>query len=706
VVRRRPLGVLADPQLLPAGNYDWVIASIDLGIPGLTNIERIGRGGNAVVYRARQEDLDRDVVVKVLLSVDAETTRRRFNRERRAMGRLSQSAGIAPLYGSGFTPDDRPYLLMPFYEYGSLHDRLVADGALPAEEVQQIGITVAKAIQTAHENGVLHRDLKPANILMSRTGNPDVADFGIAHLVDDALGTSQALTMTPLYTAPEVFDGIESGAASDIYSVGATIYALLNGHPAYSDPQGGTPVLTLMRRINEDPLPPLPAEIPTELAAVVAKAMSKDPAARQRSAGQLAAELASANMAAPRASQKRSRSMIFAAVAMVVAIAGGVVAAMFLLDDDQTAGQPNVAATAVPTVEEVFAPASPTAVPGEPATEGDSGEFDLAAASAAARQAMVRIEAFSCAGAEVATGVALNDGQIVTTQDVLNSPWYIDVEMQRAVPQNAESAQGLAFVFVEDASGVDPLPGFVEVAAGDQVAVVGIDGRPALAVVDEVDGKLTAELIDGRSGNAIQTVDIVVTDSGLLVGIATVDTGEITIVPPTELQAGDRVSPDYGCESVDRDLGPRDAESVVSPAIAELLTMQQLNDAYADEEWSDVRQLEPARINMTDQQFINGWRPLRTGFVYPVDRVIQDNGLSNWRIALIGHETWNGNDLTTLFCLTWTVDPVSGAVTQTNQDTVTIFGSRPDEPQRVGFADPAALRGLIDENCARGATTG
>ena len=236
------------------------------GSRGLTDIGRIGAGGNAIVYRARQADLDRDVVVKVLTNVDADTTRRRFDRERRAMGRLSQEVGIAPLYGSGFTPTGQPYLLMPFYEHGSLQDQLDGQGALGAERVRDIGVAVAAAVQTAHENGVLHRDLKPANILLRASGQPDVADFGIAHLTDDALGTSQALTMTPLYTAPEVFDGVESGAASDVYSVGATLFALLNGYPAHSDPGGTTPVLSLIRRINEDPLPELPATVPKDLA--------------------------------------------------------------------------------------------------------------------------------------------------------------------------------------------------------------------------------------------------------------------------------------------------------------------------------------------------------------------------------------------------------------------------------------------------------
>ena len=121
---------------------------IDLGIPGLSSIERIGAGGNAIVYRARQSDLDRDVVVKVLTNVDADTTRRRFDRERRAMGRLSQAAGIAPLYGSGFTSTGQPYLLMPFYEQGSLQDQLDNAGPLDVARVRDIGVAVAGAVQS------------------------------------------------------------------------------------------------------------------------------------------------------------------------------------------------------------------------------------------------------------------------------------------------------------------------------------------------------------------------------------------------------------------------------------------------------------------------------------------------------------------------------------------------------------------------------
>ena len=381
------------------------------------------------MYRARQADLDRDIVVKVLTNVDAETTRRRFDRERRAMGRLSQTIGIAPLYGSGFLSTGQPYLLMPFYALGSLQDHLDEGGALSAERVRDIGVAIARAVHTAHENGVLHRDLKPANILLRRSGQPDVADFGIAHLTDDSLGASQALTMTPLYTAPEVFDGVESGAASDVYSVGATLFALLNGRPAYSDPGGSTPVLSLMRRIHEDPLPQLPAAVPTDIVAAVSKAMSKDPRERHGSAGELAAELAAADMAAPRMrTAKQSPVMIASILAVVVAAAVGAALGFFLVGRSDTARDPTVTSTPVEVDSAVPQPpgsGGPTNSPGSATAVAEP--FDLVAAASVAKQALVRIEAFSCAGAHVATGVVLNDGIIVTRERVLAAPWLVQV---------------------------------------------------------------------------------------------------------------------------------------------------------------------------------------------------------------------------------------------------------------------------------------
>ena len=625
------------------------------------------------------------------------------------MGRLSQSAGIAPLYGSGFTPSGQPYLLMPFYENGSLQDRLKQQGPMAPEAVRSAGVVIAAAVQTAHENGVLHRDIKPANILVKRSGQPDVADFGIAHLTDDALGASQALTMTPLYTAPEVFDGVESGAASDVYSIGATLYALARGYPAYSDPDGTTQVLALLRRIKEDPLEPLPASVPAGLAAVIAKAMSKSVQDRYATAGDLARALDAAAMEPPK-QHRRSRALLLAGIAAVVlAIVLATLAWVSLRPNPTTTDTAETTPTPTPVEQRptptpiALAPPA-TAVPPTPVVEPVT--FDLAAARSQARQALVRVEAFSCGGAHIATGVVFGDGVVATGAEVLDSPWWVEVisggQSYQAEPQTLASVEDFGFIQLDASAGPEPLQ-VGSISAGDEVAVVGIDGRASLAIVGEQDADrgahaLTLNSPDDTSG--IDLGDVVLTSDGSLAGLIAVSEGAITVIQPDELASGDLSAPLPSCTSGSRDLGSGESESAVAPAIAELLALQQLSDAYAAERWPLVRILEPATISFTDATFAGGWRALRQGFVYPLERTATDGGDSEWRIGLIGHETWGNVDITTVLCLTWQIDPVSGSIVQTRRDTVTVHGVEDLATQLRGTIDPSSFRTVVSQNCA------
>ena len=147
-----------------------------LGIEGLVDPRAIGEGGNAVVYRAYQPALDRQVAVKVLKGLVDDDARRRFDRERRAMGRLSEHEGIVTVYESGFTERGEPYLVMPLLP-GSLEDEL-RSGPLPWRAAVEVMADVCDTVGIAHESGVVHRDLKPGNIMRSPTGRPLVADFG------------------------------------------------------------------------------------------------------------------------------------------------------------------------------------------------------------------------------------------------------------------------------------------------------------------------------------------------------------------------------------------------------------------------------------------------------------------------------------------------------------------------------------------------
>ena len=641
------------------------------------------------------------------MAVDAEATRRRFDRERRAMGRLSQAPGIAPLYDSGFTPSGQPWLLMPYYERGSLQAQLDANGPLGAEQVRDLGVRICRAVQTAHENGVLHRDLKPANILLNRSGQPDVADFGIAHLLDDTGGSSQALTMTPLYTAPEVFDGVDSGAASDVYSLGALLYATANGRPAYQTATGGgAPMLALMRRITEEPLPDLPASIPPSLAAVITRAMHKDPAQRYPSAAALADALAGLDLApaAPPGSgtePKGRRGLLVLASILVLALAvgGGLLASGALTIDDDPVVAPAPDPTVTPT-----APPEPSVTPTPtPVPDAPDPAFDPAAAITAGAQGTVVVEAFSCTGAEVAVGVLLNDGLVVTSSQVLRSPWFIavsnDVTSATAEPLTSDLTRSLGMIRLDADAGAafDPP---TRAAVSDGTALLFYD--PAGAHVQQFamlrpDGQRLAADVDP---DTVALGNPVFDENGRLVGLAVPAPDEVGVLTLTEIEEEwNRSAPVRSCPTLARDLGPDDADQARSPEIAELLQLQRLSNAYANEEWELVRELEPGKVPLTDQQFIDGWRPLRQGFIWPVARTVRADGVSSWRLGLIGHETWDATDLTTLFCVTWTVDPATGDIEQTNADTVRIFGSQPGQPLQTGFVDPSQFATRIEDEC-------
>ncbi|MFK8022650.1 MAG: protein kinase [Ilumatobacter sp.] len=258
-------------------------------IPGFTPIDVIGRGGFGVVHRAADDAHGREVAVKVLPVIDEDSARRRFDRERRAMGTLSGHPNIGVVYTSGFTARNEPYIVMEMIRGGSLGDRLARTGPLPAAEVIDLGLALAEALQVAHEGGVLHLDLKPENILMSRYGRPKIVDFGIAALLDDE-ARSTTIRATPAYADPAVLDGEAGTARSDVYGLAATLYTLLNGSPPYSDGPSG--IYQVMRRVALDPVPLVArADVSDELATALQRAMAKEPSDRPASMNEFAASL-------------------------------------------------------------------------------------------------------------------------------------------------------------------------------------------------------------------------------------------------------------------------------------------------------------------------------------------------------------------------------------------------------------------------------
>lgn len=310
-------------------------------IPGFTMLERIGSGGFSVVYRAHQERLDRPVAVKVLAVefIDA-SVRRRFLREVKAAGRLTEHAHVVTVLETGMTASGRPFIAMDLYSRGSLAERLAAEGPLPAADVIDVGVKIGGALAAAHALGVVHLDVKPQNILVSRYGQPALADFGTARLTAGLEATARTGMFTPYHAAPEVLRGEQGGPLSDVYSLASTLYQLLAGRPPYPDLGDGVAGM-LLRAVSEPP-PPVLRSGAEDVLAVVLRGMAKDPAERFVGAAEFATALAESG--AGSAAGVRSSAVVSAAVPVVsdpepdaaIPLNAPLVARSFDLDDTQT----------------------------------------------------------------------------------------------------------------------------------------------------------------------------------------------------------------------------------------------------------------------------------------------------------------------------------------------------------------------------------
>jgi serine/threonine-protein kinase PknK len=265
--------------------------AVELVAAGFDDAEEIGRGGFGVVYRCVQDDLDRTVAVKVLTAdLDPENLAR-FMREQRAMGRMSGHPNIVDLYQVGVTRSQRPFLVMPYHAHGSLDALIRTQGPLDWEQVLRVGVKIAGALETAHREGLLHRDVKPANILLTNYDEPQLSDFGIARVSGGFETTAGAIMCSPAYTAPEVLEGRTPTVASDVYSLGSTLFCALTGHAAF-DRQSGEHVVAQFLRIAHQPIPDLrESGIPDDVSAAVENAMAHPAEKRPGSAADFGEEL-------------------------------------------------------------------------------------------------------------------------------------------------------------------------------------------------------------------------------------------------------------------------------------------------------------------------------------------------------------------------------------------------------------------------------
>jgi hypothetical protein len=262
-------------------------------IPGHNVVGVLGSGGFATVYRTWQVAVGRETAVKVDSRVlHNERDQRRFFREVTAAGRLSGHPHVVNVYDAGTLRDGRPYMVMELCPGGSLNDELRRSGPMSAERACRIGTDLADALAAAHAAGILHRDIKPANMLINRYGVVGIADFGLASVI--AANGEQSVSrdaLTPAYAPPESFDGAEPTAAADLYSLAATIYALMAGRPPRYPADGRRPGVATIYAMHGQPVDDIPG-VPPRMLAILRQCLAADPAQRLPSAAALRDELA------------------------------------------------------------------------------------------------------------------------------------------------------------------------------------------------------------------------------------------------------------------------------------------------------------------------------------------------------------------------------------------------------------------------------
>ncbi len=256
-------------------------------------LEEVGRGGQGVVFRARQKSLNRTVALKVISLGQwaSKAHLKRFRLEAEAAARL-EHPGIVPIHEVG-ERDGSCYFSMKFVEGGQL-DEVVRRESMSTRQAAELIAKVARTVHYAHEHGILHRDIKPGNILLDAKGEPHLTDFGLARLVESESSVTQTLDVlgTPSYMAPEqaVGNNAAVSSATDVYGLGGVLYQLLTGQPPFA---GGATYETIKLLLDTEPKQPrlLNPKIDRDLSTICLKCLEKDPKRRYTSALALAEDL-------------------------------------------------------------------------------------------------------------------------------------------------------------------------------------------------------------------------------------------------------------------------------------------------------------------------------------------------------------------------------------------------------------------------------
>ena len=259
-------------------------------------LEQLGEGGMAIVYKAFDTRLEREVAVKVIrmgrLAPDlADKTRKRFDREAKALARLNHPS-IVPVIDFG-EYENVPYLVMPYLSGGTLKE-CIKRGHIPWQKTVKLLAPIARALEYAHRQSIIHRDIKPANVLITETGAPMLSDFGVAKVLSESdetyelTGTGMGVG-TPEYMAPEQFQG-QSDSRADIYALGVVMYEMITGRKPYI---AETPAAVIIKQATE-PLPRpnrFSPDLPTSIERILIKALAKTPQGRYQKMGEFARAL-------------------------------------------------------------------------------------------------------------------------------------------------------------------------------------------------------------------------------------------------------------------------------------------------------------------------------------------------------------------------------------------------------------------------------
>ena len=337
-------GGLGDCVAEASRGYRWRVLDSGVVLNDRYRLDdRVATGGMGDVWRASDLVLGRTVAVKVLLPalLTDPNFAARFRAEARMMAALHHP-GLVAVYDSGedTLQSGAPamYLVMEYVDSQPLSQRIATAGRLSVAETLSVVAQTAQALDAAHAGGVVHRDIKPSNLLVRPNGSVVVVDFGVARsaAVTSVTGTNAVLG-TALYMAPEQASGRPVSPATDIYALGAVAYHCLAGHPPFT---GGNPLEIAVRHLHDDP-PPLPADVPAPVRALVERTLAKDPADRYPTA----AALANAARAAMTPGARATAAVVTPAAANAATAAGSTAA---VPAPASSVDMPVVAAAALP----------------------------------------------------------------------------------------------------------------------------------------------------------------------------------------------------------------------------------------------------------------------------------------------------------------------------------------------------------------------